>query len=172
MGEWDVQIYVFLTSALVGGERSASLPGRFARGERATGTHFTEGSVGPRTGLGDVESRTFLTLPGLELRFHILHNSLFTNHPTQQANKQRIGYGLDHREPGFDTRKRHRLFPQSSDHLCNRPNILSVGGGLSPRGVKRSGHEAATHTNLVLRLGIHCPFQESKPDSSVTQSVT
>jgi hypothetical protein len=50
-GGVDVWIYVFLTSAVVGGEWSASLPGW----------------VGPRAGLDDVEKRKFLTLPGLEL---------------------------------------------------------------------------------------------------------
>jgi hypothetical protein len=38
-GEVDVQIHVFLTSALVGDEWSASHPGRFTLGERAPGTH-------------------------------------------------------------------------------------------------------------------------------------
>jgi hypothetical protein len=57
-----------LTSALVGGEWSASRPGRFTPGERAPGTHWIGGWVGPRTGLDDVERRKFLTLPGLELR--------------------------------------------------------------------------------------------------------
>jgi hypothetical protein len=64
----DVQIHIFLTSALVGGEWSASRPGRFTPGERAPGTHWIGGWVGPRAGLDDVEKRKFLTLPGLELR--------------------------------------------------------------------------------------------------------
>jgi hypothetical protein len=44
--EVDVQIYVFLTSGLVGDERSASRPGRFT-----LGIHWIGGSVGPRAGL-------------------------------------------------------------------------------------------------------------------------
>jgi hypothetical protein len=36
--------------------------------ERAPGTHWIGGWVGPRAGLDDVEKRKFLTLPGLELR--------------------------------------------------------------------------------------------------------
>jgi hypothetical protein len=68
-GGVDVQIYVFLTSAQAGGEWSASRLGRFAPGERAPGTHFIGGLVGPRAGLDDVENRKFLTLQGLELRF-------------------------------------------------------------------------------------------------------
>jgi hypothetical protein len=64
----DAQIHVFLTSALVGGESSASRPGRFTPGERAPGTHWIGGSVGSRAGLDDAERRKFLTLPGLELR--------------------------------------------------------------------------------------------------------
>jgi hypothetical protein len=62
----DVQIRVFLTLALVGGEMSASLPGRFTAGEGAAGTHLIAGWVGPRIGLGDVEKRKILTLLGLE----------------------------------------------------------------------------------------------------------
>jgi hypothetical protein len=38
-GEVDVQIKVFLTSALVEGVCSASPPGRFSPGERAPGTN-------------------------------------------------------------------------------------------------------------------------------------
>jgi hypothetical protein len=61
-------IHIFLTSALAGGEWSVSRPGRFNPGERAPGTHWTRGWVDPRAGVGDVEKRKFLTLPGLELR--------------------------------------------------------------------------------------------------------
>jgi hypothetical protein len=64
----DVWIHVFLTSALVGGKWPASRPGRFTPGEIAPSAHWIGGSVGPRTGLDDVEKRKFLTLPGLELR--------------------------------------------------------------------------------------------------------
>jgi hypothetical protein len=58
-----VLTHVFLTSALVGGEWSASRPGRFT-----PGTHWIGGWVGPRTGLDGVEMREILTLSGLELR--------------------------------------------------------------------------------------------------------
>jgi hypothetical protein len=64
----DVQIHIFLTSTLAGDEWSASRPGRFTPGERAPGTHWIEGWVGPKAGLDEVEKRKFLTLPGLELR--------------------------------------------------------------------------------------------------------
>jgi hypothetical protein len=67
-GGVDVQIHVFLTSTLAGGEWSALRPGRFTPGERAPGTHWIGGWMGPRAGLGDVEKRKFLTMPGLELR--------------------------------------------------------------------------------------------------------
>jgi hypothetical protein len=63
---------VFLTSALVGGERSALRPSRFSPGERGPRTHWIGGWVDPRAGLDDVEKRRFLTLPGLELR-HLGH---------------------------------------------------------------------------------------------------
>jgi hypothetical protein len=67
-GGVDVQTHVFLTSALVGGEWSASRPGRFTPGERAPGTHWIGGWLDPRAGLDDLEKRKFLTLPGLQLR--------------------------------------------------------------------------------------------------------
>jgi hypothetical protein len=63
----DVQIHVFLTSALFGGEWSASCPCRFASGERAPGTHWLGGRFGPGMALDDIEMWKFLTLPGLEL---------------------------------------------------------------------------------------------------------
>jgi hypothetical protein len=68
-GVWgvDVQSHIFLTSALIGGEWSASRPCRFTPGERAPDTHWI-GWVGSRSGLDAVEKRKFLTLPGLELR--------------------------------------------------------------------------------------------------------
>jgi hypothetical protein len=67
-GGVDVYIHIFLTSALVGGELSASRPGRFTFGERAPGSHWVGGWVEPRAGLEYLEKRKFLTLPGLELR--------------------------------------------------------------------------------------------------------
>jgi hypothetical protein len=66
-GGVGVYIHIFLTSALAGGEWSASRPGRFTPGERAPCIHWIEGWVDPRVGLDDVEKRKFLTLPGLEL---------------------------------------------------------------------------------------------------------
>jgi hypothetical protein len=62
-GGVDMQIHILLTSALVGGEWSASRPGRIT-----PGTHLIGGWVDPRAGLDDVEKRKFLTLPGLQLR--------------------------------------------------------------------------------------------------------
>jgi hypothetical protein len=67
-GGVDVQIHIFLTSTLVGGEWSVSRPGCFIPGERAPGTHLIRRWVGPRADLDDIEKRKFLTLPGLELR--------------------------------------------------------------------------------------------------------
>jgi hypothetical protein len=64
----DVLTHIFLTSALVGGEWSASRPGRFIHGERAPGTYWIGGWVNPGAGLDNVEKRELLTLPGLELR--------------------------------------------------------------------------------------------------------
>jgi hypothetical protein len=42
-------------SALVGGEWSASRPGRFTPGERAPSTYWIGGWEGPRAGLDDME---------------------------------------------------------------------------------------------------------------------
>jgi hypothetical protein len=62
-GGVDVWIHIFLTSALVRGEWSASSPGRFI-----PSTHWIGDWVDHRSGLDDVEKRKFLTLLGLELR--------------------------------------------------------------------------------------------------------
>jgi hypothetical protein len=69
-GERRYSSYSFSTSALDGGEWSASLPGRAsAPGERTPSTHCTGGLVGPRAGL-DTEARGKILspLPGIELR--------------------------------------------------------------------------------------------------------
>jgi hypothetical protein len=58
----------FLTSALDGGEWSASRPGRFTPGERAHGTHWIGGWVGPRAGLDAAEKIKFSPQPGFEPR--------------------------------------------------------------------------------------------------------
>jgi hypothetical protein len=55
-------------STLVGGEWSASRPGRFISGERALGTHWIGGWVGLKTVLEDVERRKILPLAAIELR--------------------------------------------------------------------------------------------------------
>jgi hypothetical protein len=66
-GGMDVYNHVFLTSALVGGERSISCAYHFTPWETAPGTYWIGGWVGPRAGL-DLEKWKFLTLPGLQLR--------------------------------------------------------------------------------------------------------
>jgi hypothetical protein len=62
-GGVDVLIHVFLTSALVGGEWSASRPNHFISSNLWIG-----GWVGPRASLDDVEKRKFFTLLGLKLQ--------------------------------------------------------------------------------------------------------
>jgi hypothetical protein len=47
---------------LVGGEWSASRPGRFTPGKEVTGTHWIGGWVDLRAGLDDLEKTKFLTL--------------------------------------------------------------------------------------------------------------
>jgi hypothetical protein len=66
MGEWMYKSMFFFTSALTGGEWSASRPGRSTPRDRAPGTHWIGGWVGPSASL--TTWRKFLTLPWLELR--------------------------------------------------------------------------------------------------------
>jgi hypothetical protein len=54
-GGVDVYTHVFLTTALVGGEWSASRNGRFTPGESAPGTLWIGGWVDPRAGVDDME---------------------------------------------------------------------------------------------------------------------
>jgi hypothetical protein len=80
MGEWTYRSTFFLISALGGGERSASSPGRFTPWERALGTHCIVGWVDPRAGLEGVEKRKFWTLLGLELQLVV---SRYTDYAIQ-----------------------------------------------------------------------------------------
>jgi len=50
----EVEIQALLTSALDGGEWSASHPGCFTPGERTSGTHWIRGWVGLRVSLDTV----------------------------------------------------------------------------------------------------------------------
>jgi hypothetical protein len=63
----DVYVHVFLTSALVRDDWSASRLGRFTVRERAPGIRCIGMWMSPRAWLDDVEKRKFLTLPGLEV---------------------------------------------------------------------------------------------------------
>jgi hypothetical protein len=56
----------FLTSALDGGEWSASRPARFTSGEIAPRTPLIGDWVRPRAGLDAVERENLLPLPGTE----------------------------------------------------------------------------------------------------------
>jgi hypothetical protein len=69
LGERRYGSYSFLTSALDGGQWSASRPGRALAPEKDTGTCCTESWVGPRAGL-DTEARGNILppLPGIEPR--------------------------------------------------------------------------------------------------------
>jgi hypothetical protein len=68
-GGVDVYIHIFLTSALGGGEWSASRTGHFTPGERAPYTHWVGGWVYTRACLDGVEKSKFLPLLGLELQY-------------------------------------------------------------------------------------------------------
>jgi hypothetical protein len=67
-GGMNVQIHIFLATALAGGEWSALGLGRFTPGEKAPGTHWIGCWVDTRAGLDDMHKRKLLTLPELELR--------------------------------------------------------------------------------------------------------
>jgi hypothetical protein len=54
-GGVDVYIHIFLISAVVRGEWSASRPCGFTPEERAPSTYSVGGSVGPRSGLDGLE---------------------------------------------------------------------------------------------------------------------
>jgi hypothetical protein len=56
----DVRHHIFLTSALAGGEWSASCPGHFTPGKRASGTHWIRGWVDPWAGVDDMVKWKFL----------------------------------------------------------------------------------------------------------------
>jgi hypothetical protein len=61
MGSGGIAI-PFLTSALDGSEWPASRHGRFTAGEKAPGTYWIEGWVGPRAGLaGTIQSSRLFT---------------------------------------------------------------------------------------------------------------
>jgi hypothetical protein len=62
LGEWRYSSTHSLTSALDGGEWSASRPGRFTPKERTPGTHWVGGWVGPRAVLDAVVKRKFPSL--------------------------------------------------------------------------------------------------------------
>jgi hypothetical protein len=64
LAEWRYSSTHSLTSALDGGEWSASCPGRFTPKERAPGTHWIGGSVGPRAVLHAVAKKK---IPSLRL---------------------------------------------------------------------------------------------------------
>jgi hypothetical protein len=57
LGEWRYSFIHSLSSALDGGEWSASRPGRFTPSERAPGTHWIGGWMGPRAVLYAVAKR-------------------------------------------------------------------------------------------------------------------
>jgi hypothetical protein len=89
-GGVDVQNHIFLTSALDGGEWSASRPGRFILWETVPGTHRIGSWVGLRAGLDDVEKREFLTL--LRLKHWTV------GRPTRSQSLYRLSYPGSHIE--------------------------------------------------------------------------
>jgi hypothetical protein len=70
-GAREVLIHIFLTSAQIGGELSASRPGHCTPGEKSTGVLWIGSWVDPRPGVNVVEKKTFLTPPRLDLVMRI-----------------------------------------------------------------------------------------------------
>jgi hypothetical protein len=66
LGEWRYSSTYSLTSALDGGEWSASRTGRFTPRKRAPGTPWIGGWVGSRTVLEAAVKRKFPAPPGIE----------------------------------------------------------------------------------------------------------
>jgi len=60
----EVQLHTFLTTALDGGEWSASHPSYYTPRERDPGTHWIGGWVGPRAG-PEVVAKRIPSLPSL-----------------------------------------------------------------------------------------------------------
>jgi hypothetical protein len=69
----------FLDLGIVGGEWSASCPGRFILQERGLGNHYIGGWVGPRAGLNTVEERRISSLPQIQLALDCTSLSLLIN---------------------------------------------------------------------------------------------
>jgi hypothetical protein len=66
----DVYIHIFLSRHWLEVSGQLHAPASITSGEEALGAHWIGGWVDPRAGLDYMEKRTFLTLPGLELRPH------------------------------------------------------------------------------------------------------
>jgi hypothetical protein len=77
----------FLTSALDGGEWSASRPGRFAQGERAPDSNWIGGWMGPRAGLNAVEKRKSSAPQGIKPRPSSLYQ---LSYPGKQSMRKMI----------------------------------------------------------------------------------
>jgi hypothetical protein len=56
-GGVELQLHAFFDFSTDGGERSASLPDCFTPGERAPGTHWIGGCMGPRAGMDAIAKR-------------------------------------------------------------------------------------------------------------------
>jgi hypothetical protein len=62
----DIEIHIFLTSALLEVSGQLHAPASLPTGKAPPGTHWLWGWVDPRAGLDDLEKRKFLTLPRLQ----------------------------------------------------------------------------------------------------------
>jgi hypothetical protein len=105
VGEWRYSSTRSLTSALEGGEWSASRPCRFTSRERSLGTHWTGGCVGPRSVLDAMVKRE---IPNLR-------RELNPRTPTDQPVAQRYtGWAIT-----------ARIFPERFSNMSNCAELCS-----------------------------------------------
>jgi hypothetical protein len=137
-----VELYLnaFLTSALDGGEWSASRPGRFIPRERAPGTRWIGGWMGPRVGLDAVVKRKIPTPCRDSNPHHPAHSriKLYFFYVSILGILDRIrkghmsrdssigiasGYGLTIGWSGFDSRRGLGIFLFDTVSRPTRPTI-------------------------------------------------
>jgi hypothetical protein len=146
LGEWRYSSTRSFISALDGGEWSASRPGHFNPRERAPGTHWIGGWVGPRAVLDAVVKRK-IPRPYREsnLRTPIAHHCTFVTCSKSVETwivllflPTVINHSfINVRAGNFSLH--HRVQTGSGDH----PSSYPMGtGGLFRWGLKRPGHEA------------------------------
>jgi hypothetical protein len=128
LGEWKYSSIHSLTSALDGGEWSASRPGRFNSRVRALGTHWIGGWVDPRVILDAVVNRKIRTLEPRYVKSGALclFQSLSRYSPGQITGRHE-SFNQDNRQPGRTSNQVHPKYKCRALHahwLCVTCYIL------------------------------------------------